>query len=162
MALFGSAIFGFGLMLATALSVSMLPASGHAYTPEQEQACTSDAFRLCSSEIPNVERVTACMVAKKSQLSPPCRAQFRGPEPREAASGPAGKPMAIRPAAPRKSAAKARKPGRPRPSTGRTRLDRCNRRARGKRHFKPPSRDRLTPCGADHTSTSLSAQGEIN
>ena len=46
-------------------------ATASAYTPEQEQACTSDAFRLCSSEIPDVDRVTACMVAKKSQLSPP-------------------------------------------------------------------------------------------
>ena len=59
-------------------------------TPEQEQACTSDAFRLCSSEIPNVDRVTACMVAKKSQLSPPCRAQFRpDPAPSQATTAPA-------------------------------------------------------------------------
>jgi hypothetical protein len=106
--------FHFGLMLAALLSVSLLPTSGHAYTPEQEQACTGDAFRLCSSEIPNVDRVTACMIAKKSQLSPPCRAQFRGPEPREAASGPAGRPMAIRPAASHKAKArKHRKPARP-------------------------------------------------
>jgi len=110
MATFRIGNFGFGWMLATALSVSMLPTPGQAYTPEQEQACTSDAFRLCGSEIPNVERVTACMAAKKSQLSPPCRAQFRGPEPSQARSAPAGKPMAIRPAAPRKSAAKVRKP----------------------------------------------------
>ncbi|CAN7672092.1 hypothetical protein LJR220_006405 [Bradyrhizobium sp. LjRoot220] len=97
-------------MLATALAFS-LPASGQGYTPEQEQACTGDAFRLCSSEIPNVERVTACMVARKSQLSPPCRAHFRsGPEPSQASSAPAGKPVALRPATPRKSAAKARKP----------------------------------------------------
>jgi hypothetical protein len=94
----------------------MWSSSGQAYTPEQEQACTSDAFRLCSSEIPNVDRVTACMVAKKSQLSPPCRAQFRGPEPREAATGPAGKPMAIRPTTPRKAAAKARKPAPKKPA----------------------------------------------
>ena len=105
--------FHVGLMLATALSVSMWSSSSQAYTPEQEQACTGDAFRLCSSEIPNVDRVTACMVAKKSQLSPPCRAQFRsGPEPSRAASAPAGRPMAIKPA-PRKSAAKARKPKKP-------------------------------------------------
>jgi hypothetical protein len=100
--------FHVGLMLATALSVSIWSSSGQAYTPEQEQACTSDAFRLCSSEIPNIDRVTACMVAKKSQLSPPCRAQFRGPEPSQASSAPAGKPMTIRPAGPRKSAAKAK------------------------------------------------------
>ena len=104
--------FHVGLMLATAFSVSMWSSSGHAYTPEQEQACTNDAFRLCSSEIPNVDRVTACMAAKKSQLSPPCRAQFRGPEPSQASSAPAGKPLAIRPA-PRKSTAKARKHKRP-------------------------------------------------
>ena len=102
-------------MVSTALAVSLCPATGQAYTPEQEQACTSDAFRLCSSEIPNVDRVTACMVAKKSQLSPPCRAQFRpDPEPSRAAAAPAGRPMAIRPAPPRKAAktrksAKARK-----------------------------------------------------
>ncbi|WP_249147978.1 hypothetical protein [Bradyrhizobium sp. AUGA SZCCT0177] len=114
MATFRISNFGFGLVLTTALAFSSLPASGQSYTPEQEQACTSDAFRLCSSEIPNVERVTACMVAKKSQLSPPCRAQFRsGPEPSRAASAPAGRPMAIKPAAPRKSAAKARKPKKP-------------------------------------------------
>ncbi|MBN8990206.1 MAG: hypothetical protein J0H42_18325 [Rhizobiales bacterium] len=110
--------FHFGIMLATALSVSMWSSSSQAYTAEQEQACTGDAFRLCSSEIPNVDRVTACMVAKKSQLSPGCRAQFRGPEPSQVRSAPAGSPMAIKPAAPRKSAGKVRKHRKPaRPAT---------------------------------------------
>jgi hypothetical protein len=105
MTIFRISNFGCGLMLAAALAVSMWPATGQAYTPEQEQACTSDAFRLCSSEIPNVDRVTACMVAKRSQLSPPCRAQFRpDPEPSRVTAAPAGRPMAIRPTAPRKSA----------------------------------------------------------
>ena len=45
-------------------------------TAEQRAACTGDAFRLCSSDIPNMSRVIACMQAKKSQLSPRCRAQF--------------------------------------------------------------------------------------
>ena len=81
------------MLLATALGVSIWPTAGHAYTPEQEQACTGDAFRLCSSEIPDISRVTACMVAKKSQLSPACRAHFRpDPEPSEAAARPAGRP----------------------------------------------------------------------
>ncbi len=105
--------FHVGPMLAIALAVSLWPATGRAYTPEQEQACTNDAFRLCSSEIPNVDRVTACMVAKKAQLSPACRAQFRSdPEPSQAAAAPAGRPMAIRPTTPRKSA-KLRKAKRP-------------------------------------------------
>ena len=114
MTIFRISNFGCGLMLAAAFAVSMWPVKGQAYTPEQEQACTSDAFRLCSSEIPNVDRVTACMVAKKSQLSPPCRAQFRpDPEPSQAATAPAGKPIAIRPTTPRKSVSAKRKVKKP-------------------------------------------------
>jgi hypothetical protein len=91
--------FQLGPTLAVALTLSILPTVGHAYTPEEQQACQPDAFRLCSSEIPDVDRVTACMVAKKSQLSPQCRAFFRsGPEPSEAARAPAGRPMSIKPA----------------------------------------------------------------
>jgi hypothetical protein len=91
MTLFRIGNFQLGLLLATAISVSIWPAAAKAYTPEQEQACTGDAFRLCSSEIPDVGRVTACMVAKKSQLSPGCRAHFRpGAGPREAVARPVG------------------------------------------------------------------------
>ena len=110
----GSGNFQFGLMLATLLSFSMLPDAARAYTPEQEQACTNDAFRLCSADIPDVDRVTVCMARNKSQLSPDCRAQFR-PEP-EAAVTPvaAGRPLSIRPASSRKPvSAKARKPKQP-------------------------------------------------
>jgi hypothetical protein len=109
-----SSKFQLRLMLATALSFSMLPTVGQAYTPEQEQACTSDAFRLCSADIPDVDRVTVCMVRNKSQLSPGCRAFFR-PEP-EAAATPvaAGKPLSIKPASSRKPvSAKPRKPKEP-------------------------------------------------
>jgi hypothetical protein len=89
--------------LLSAMIVSvLLPIAAYAYTPEQEQACTSDAFRLCSSEIPDVDRVTACMARNKAQLSPPCRAQF-GPDPAaETASVAAGGPLSIRPAKTRK------------------------------------------------------------
>src|SRR6185437_13224258 len=90
--------FGPGATLGIALSLSLLPTSGHAYTQEEQQACQPDAFRLCNSEIPDVDRVTACMIAKKSQLSPQCRQFFRaGPEP-EVVAAPAGRPMSIKPA----------------------------------------------------------------
>jgi hypothetical protein len=36
--------------------------------------CTGDAFRLCSSEIPDVSRVTACMMQRRASLSAGCRA----------------------------------------------------------------------------------------
>lgn len=88
------------LGVAAALLLVMLPSAGHAYTAEEQQACQPDAFRLCGPEIPDVDRVTACMIAKRSQLSPQCRAFFRSdPEPDEARATPAGRPMNLRPAA---------------------------------------------------------------
>ncbi len=87
--------FHFSLMLATALSVSMLPSASQAYTPEQEQACSGDAFRLCSADIPDVDRITACMIRNKSQLTPGCRAFFREPESTVTPAA-AGKPLSIR------------------------------------------------------------------
>jgi hypothetical protein len=98
--------FQVGAMLAMSLAFAMPPRAGYGYTPEEEQACTGDAFRLCSSDIPDVDRVTACMVRNQSQLSPGCRVFFRpGPEP--AAAG--GAPVDIKPVAARKSHAKPRK-----------------------------------------------------
>ena len=82
----------------SALSVSIGPAAGQTYTPEQEQACTGDAFRLCSSEIPDVSRVTACMVAKKSQLSPACRVAVQAGSRAERGRGQAGRPADGHPA----------------------------------------------------------------
>lgn len=73
------------LLLATAIALgcSVLPNAGYAYTPEEQQACQGDAFRLCGPEIPDVDRVTACMVKKRSQLSPGCAVYFRhGPQPK--------------------------------------------------------------------------------
>lgn len=46
-------------------------------TAEQEQACEPDAFRLCSSEIPDTGRVAACMKANEGRLSSQCRAAFQ-------------------------------------------------------------------------------------
>jgi len=92
-------IFALSVALA-ALSVAALPTAGHAYTPEEQAACQPDAFRLCGSEIPNIERVKACMVAKRAQLSPECKRFFRpDPEPVVVNDPPAGRPVNIRPKA---------------------------------------------------------------
>ena len=95
-----------GLALA-ALSVAALPSASHAYTPEEQAACQPDAFRLCGSEIPNIERVKACMVARRAQLSPECKRFFRPdtPEPAEMTAPPAGRPVSIKP--------KVKKPAKP-------------------------------------------------
>ena len=117
MTLICSRNFQLGLMLAAALSVSMFSTASHAYTPEQQQACTGDAMQFCGPEIPDVDRVTACMIRNKSRLSPGCRAFF-GPDPEpEAAVAPAGKPVNIKPAAARKPVSaktkRTRKPAKP-------------------------------------------------
>jgi hypothetical protein len=97
------------LTIATALAVVMLPRASMAYTAEQQQACSGDAFRLCSSEIPDVDRITVCMIRNKAQLSPGCRAFFRF-EP-EVSPVAAGRPLSIRPATTtRPIRARARKP----------------------------------------------------
>jgi hypothetical protein len=109
--------FRLGLMLATGLSVSMWSAASQAYTPEEQQACSDDAFRLCSAEIPDVDRVTVCMISKKSQLSPGCRVFFR-PEPGATVTPvAAGRPLSIRPAFSRQPVSakphKTKKPAKP-------------------------------------------------
>ena len=65
------------LAAATVLAFGMLTSVCHAYSAEQEQLCTGDAMRLCGSEIPDVDRVTACMVQKRAQLSDGCKAVFQ-------------------------------------------------------------------------------------
>jgi hypothetical protein len=45
-------------------------------TPEQQRACQPDAMRLCSAFVPDVDRITACMIKQRNRLSPACRAQF--------------------------------------------------------------------------------------
>lgn len=110
--------FQFGLMLATALPLAMWPAAGRAYTPEEQQACSGDAMRLCGPEIPDVDRITACMIRRKAELSPECRVFFRSPPPSEPESAGArtdvGRPLSIKPAKAQKPAsAKPRKPKKP-------------------------------------------------
>jgi hypothetical protein len=62
-------------VLAFAASASALSStSSFAYTVEQQQMCTGAAFRLCSSEIPNIPAITACMRKNKANLSTGCRA----------------------------------------------------------------------------------------
>ncbi len=55
-----------------------------AHTAEQEQMCTGDAMRLCGEFIPSVDRITACMIQKYSQLSADCKSVFHGPAPTSA------------------------------------------------------------------------------
>jgi hypothetical protein len=61
------------LTLAFVLSLSALSTQSFAFSAEAQQMCTGDAFRLCSSEIPNIPKITACMIKQRANLSAGCR-----------------------------------------------------------------------------------------
>jgi hypothetical protein len=62
-----------------ALTISSYGTSAAASTAQEGAACTPDVFRLCSSEIPNLDGITACMIRQRSKLSPACTAVFHPP-----------------------------------------------------------------------------------
>ena len=82
------------LLAATAFTLGLLTSASYAYTDEQQQMCTGDAMRLCSAEIPDVDRVTACMIRQRAQLSDGCKAVFHyvPPAAQPASYSPASKP----------------------------------------------------------------------
>ena len=63
-----------GLALVFAASISAVSSSsGFAFSAEAQSMCTGDAFRLCSSEIPNIPAITSCMIKQRASLSSGCR-----------------------------------------------------------------------------------------
>jgi hypothetical protein len=66
-------LFAGGLI---ALGSAAASAQGNEGTPEQRAACAPDAFRLCSTYIPDPSGVEACLRQRKSELSEACRAVF--------------------------------------------------------------------------------------
>jgi hypothetical protein len=78
------------ISLALALSAAFAAVSStasFAFSSEAREQCTGDAFRLCSSEIPNIPKITACMIKHRADLSVGCR----GVMDRELASTKTGK-----------------------------------------------------------------------
>jgi hypothetical protein len=45
-------------------------------TWEQQAACTPDVWRLCGAQIPDVDRIVACLRRNSEQLSERCHAVF--------------------------------------------------------------------------------------
>jgi hypothetical protein len=92
------------LLAASCFALTLLTTGAYAYSPRQEEMCTGDAMRLCGEYIPNVDRITACMIQKYSELSPGCKAVFDAPAAAPAPSassyspaGKASKPLSITP-----------------------------------------------------------------
>ena len=59
----------------------VLPAFAFAQgTPQQREACTPDAFRLCGAYMPDPNGVEACLRASGPRLSPACYEVFFPPQ----------------------------------------------------------------------------------
>lgn len=83
-------------------AVVMLAANGGAAfatkgTPEQREACTPDALRLCGQFIPDEDRIEACLRDAGPRLSPACYMVFH---PEETVGRSAQRPGARRPQPP--------------------------------------------------------------
>ena len=63
-------------VLALLLCATTASAQENRGTPEQRAACAPDAFRLCSSYIPDPTTVEQCLRQNKSDLSDACRSVF--------------------------------------------------------------------------------------
>ena len=75
------------LAVGVALCAALWGSSAQAFTEEdQQRLCTGDVLRLCSSEIPDRERIIVCMRHKRGQLSDGCRSVFGKPAPSAAQS----------------------------------------------------------------------------
>jgi hypothetical protein len=63
------------LLFAIACAATALSARPSlAFSSEAQQMCTGDAMRLCGHEVPNIQRITACMARNRAHVSPGCRA----------------------------------------------------------------------------------------
>ena len=64
---------------AVVLLLTMVSLPAFAYSQEDADACTPDAMRLCQNAIPDVTRVTQCLVQNRQRLSPACSSVFNRP-----------------------------------------------------------------------------------
>ena len=61
------------IILALTLLASAAAIGSAAENEEGRKACTNDANTLCPDELPDREKVYACLVKNINQLSPPCK-----------------------------------------------------------------------------------------
>lgn len=66
------------MLVRATLAVALFAYANQTQAAEADAAnlCRGDAFRLCSGYIPDRERITACMLRRKAELSPGCRMVF--------------------------------------------------------------------------------------
>jgi hypothetical protein len=65
-------------LLAASLFALGATSASAASRDEQSKACRGDAMHFCAADIPNENKITACMKQHIDELSPACRAMFKG------------------------------------------------------------------------------------
>ncbi len=65
--MFQRTVFAFAIFAVATMSPAL------AETQAERQACTNDAQTHCADEIPDRDRVYACLVQKVSMLTPACK-----------------------------------------------------------------------------------------
>ncbi|HEY1998400.1 MAG TPA: hypothetical protein VGH41_14985 [Paraburkholderia sp.] len=65
------------LIATSCLALAAVSAAHAASRDDEEKACRGDALHFCSAEIPDTDKITACMKQHVNQLSPGCRAMFK-------------------------------------------------------------------------------------
>lgn len=63
------------LLVALVVAAIGVPSFGSAQTSEddQKQACMGDAFRFCTTSIPDRQAIGRCLSSNRDQLTPACR-----------------------------------------------------------------------------------------
>ena len=77
------------LSIACGIAVQTPASAEERGTMEQQMACTPDVFRLCGAQIPDSNRIVACLRENTPQLSGPCRAVFESNASAPATTAPA-------------------------------------------------------------------------
>jgi hypothetical protein len=65
--------------IACLIMIAASPLPALAYTQEDADACTPDAFKICQAAIPDPDRVRDCLVQNKRALSPACAVVINRP-----------------------------------------------------------------------------------
>jgi len=68
----------YALLAAGLIAVGFATPVNAASRDEQAKACRGDAMHFCAADIPNEDKITACMEKHVDELSPACRAMFKG------------------------------------------------------------------------------------
>ncbi|MFM0628283.1 hypothetical protein [Paraburkholderia xenovorans] len=68
----------YALLAASLMALGSAGSADAASRDDQAKACRGDAMHFCAAAIPNEAKITACMKQHVDELSPACRAMFKG------------------------------------------------------------------------------------